>query len=155
MKIHVKLAFQKADFGNKKPNIYERLIRWWTKSKYYHVELIIGNRWISSIDTIGFRVKNLNKLRDNYDYHDMELVVSKQTIDKLWDWIDSQTGKKYDWYGLVMSQIFKLGLDNKDKTICSEAVTIMLQILEVEEVMTLKPITVSPGDLAKIFKVEQ
>lgn len=152
--VSVTLAFQKNDYNGKRPNVCERLIRWWTKSKYYHVEIILDNKWISSLDYMGVRVKQLRKLSPMYDYHTMDITVGTSTYANLLVWIDSQTGAKYDWYGLVMSQIFGFGIDHTDEWICSELVTEILQMLCVSEVKGLDPIMVSPGDLAKIFKVE-
>lgn len=151
----VTLAFQKADYGKLKPNKYEQLIKWWTKSDYYHVELIIDDMWISSLDYRGFRMSKLRPLNDLYDYHSMDVTVTDIQYSNLIDWLNSQVDKKYDWYGLVMSQVLKIGLDHTDKWICSEVVTKILQLMLVKEVYDLVPIMTSPGDLARVFKVNK
>lgn len=153
-KLKVTLAFQKTGINGRKPNIYERLIKWWTKSDYFHVEVIIGNTWISALDYRGFRMKQLRTLSDAYDYHTFYVDVTDKQNNDINAWLLEQVGKKYDWYGLVMSQIFKIGLDHDDKWICSEVATKVLQLLTVKKVFDLNPIMVAPGDLAKIFKVK-
>jgi len=153
-KLKITLAFQKADYIGKKPNVYERLIKWRTKSKYYHSEIVINDMWISALDYRGFRMNKLRPLTDLYDYHEFYVTVTDKQYSDLMEWLEEQVGKGYDWYGLVISQIFKIGLDNKNKWICSEIVTKVLQLLGVKITFDLVPIMTSPGDLAKLFKVE-
>ena len=39
----IRLAFYKG-----KGDWVDKLVRWWTKSQYSHVEVVVGNTWISS-----------------------------------------------------------------------------------------------------------
>lgn len=149
--VSVTLAFKKVQ----KNNFYSNIIGRWTKSEYSHVELILGDTWISSVEGKGVHLKNLKPKREEYDYVELEMVVltEKQYAD-IYTWLYKQNNKKYDTVGILFSQIIPLRLDSRNKWFCSELVTKILQLLNIPEVIDLYPHLTSPGDLAKIFKLE-
>ena len=128
-----------------------KLICWWTKSRFYHCELIIGNKWISSNpDDGGVTIKDLKPLNDNWEYYKLPTIkLTKVQFDRIISWIKSQSDKKYDWYGLIMSTVFKLNWHNDNKWFCSEIITTILKFMLVNEVLNLTPNNVTPGDLAR------
>lgn len=148
--LDVKIAFK---FKQPKESFANKLICWWTKSKYYHVELVLGDKWISSNpDVGGVTINDLRPLQDNYEYLELKDVrVTKEQYAKIAQWIDNQKDKAYDWYGLIWSQVFPFSWHKRDKWFCSEIVTTILKFLLVKEVMDLDPNDVSPGDLARRF----
>lgn len=148
--LDVKIAFK---FKQPKESFANKLICWWTKSKYYHVELVLGDKWISSNpDVGGVTINDLRPLQDNYEYLELKDVrVTREQHTRIMQWIDSQKEKAYDWYGLVFSQVFPFNWHKRDKWFCSEIVTTILKFMLVKEVMDLDPNDVSPGDLARRF----
>lgn len=132
------------------------LIKWWTKSQYYHVEMIVDNKWISSQTDSGVSVYDLLPLTDtNYDYYELEVPDQvKKKMALFWNFVYSQKDTGYDWKGIYLSQLLFLGNDSVNKWFCSEIVTRLLQILDCESVQTLRPNRVSPGQLYETLKSE-
>jgi hypothetical protein len=117
------LAFYKGNRGT-----FGSLIKWWTKSDYSHIELIIDGMWhtSSSIDG-GVCERVISGESGNWDFvelseqHDQELALSI---------FYEQNGKKYDWTGIVLTQIFPFSLHMKHRWFCSELVAEMLNIAD-------------------------
>lgn len=148
--LDVKIAFK---YKKPKESFANKLICWWTKSQYFHVELIIGSKWISSNpDVGGVTINDLQPLKDTYHYLELkDVYVTVDQHNKIMQWISSQQGKKYDWCGIVWSQVFPFNWNSKNKWFCSEIVTTILKFMLVKEVMDSTPNNVSPGDLARKF----
>lgn len=116
----MKVAFYKGKGGT-----FNKLIRWWTKSDYSHVELIIDGVWYSSshIDG-GVRGKVIEPKPGHWDIYQLK------NVDTLYarDCIRYALTHKYDWTGIIFSQIFPLGLQNPERYFCSELVGEALSI---------------------------
>lgn len=155
IKVDITLAFKKIrkDIPISQ-NVYSRLIGWKTKSNYSHVEVIINNNWISSVETKGVHVKPLKPLKDEYEYVSLTVEVTEQQHLDNMTWIYKQDKKPYDTYGIVFTQILPLRFESRDKWYCSELTTKILQLYSVQEVIDLYPQTTSPGILAKTFNIE-
>lgn len=152
IEINIKLAFKRI---NSNSDLLEKAIGKWTKSKYSHVEIIIGTKWISSLPGKGVHVLDLLPLNNTWDYHDLgKLRLSELQYNTLITWVKQQDGKDYDWVGIFFSQILPLQMNDTDDWFCSEYVTKILQLIGLLEVQDLQPNLVSPGKLAKVFKLE-
>ena len=106
------LAFYKAKNGT----WADKLIAWWTKSEFSHVELIHEGWWYSTSPRDGeVRRKRIVYNEDNWKFVDVEL-------DEEWlAGVFSKTkGQKYDWINIFLTQVVPLGIENKEKWICSE-----------------------------------
>lgn len=125
----------------------QEIIQWWTKSKYYHVELIIGNIWLEADNTKGIVKHNLRPLSDKYDYVQISLPECEHTERIANNFILSQIGAGYDWVGIFLSQFIKLGIDKRDKWFCSEFIVKILQIYNFEPSIYVDPQDVSPKKL--------
>ncbi len=151
-KVLIKIAFKrvKSDSG-----FYSKLISKWTNSPFYHCEIIIDNKWISAVEGKGITINNLKPLNNNWDYKDLGIVdvCDKQYIE-IFNWIERQTNKKYDWSGIIFSQVLPLRFHSSSKWFCSEIVTKLLQLFVVKESLDLEPHLTSPGDIARIFEVK-
>ena len=146
----VTLAFYK-DSGN----IYDKLIRLWTKSKYSHVEIIIGQTWYSSnIRLGGVTTQPLRPLNDSWDYVDVN--VDGRRLTKVLRFIESQQGTKYDIIGAIIGAGLNIDIHEKNKWFCSELVAeIMLQFNEPTIMTKLDEDTfnLTPKNLYNIYKV--
>lgn len=130
-------------------------VKWWTKSKYYHVEVVVEDTWISSHTDRGVVANKLLPLTDTkYDYFYLEIPdKTEKNMKSFWNFVESQEDTGYDWKGIYLSQFMFLDNDSVNKWFCSEIVTRLLQLLDCEHVQALRPNRVSPGDLFR--KIEQ
>lgn len=113
----IKIAFFKG--GNKKP--LHRFIRWWTKSKYSHVELLLNDEtWVSISPFIRARVEAKIVLNhDDGDWDFIEFMISESQLHALKDFIAETTGDGYDWPGMLLSQIMPFIIKSRNKWYCS------------------------------------
>jgi len=148
MKINVKIAL----FKNSKDSnwLTRNVIKWWTNSQYYHAEIVIGDVWVESSGE-GVHMHSLRPLKDTYDYIDVDVDVEEERYRYVMDWIHSIRGAKYDYLGILLSQVIRARIDDPNRWFCSELTTKVLQMFRVSEVKGLAPNTISPGDLAEIF----
>ena len=148
LKLKITLAFKRV---TKDSGIIPKLISKWTKSKYYHVELIIDNIWVSVYDD-GVKLNKLRPLSTNWDYLALDTVtLTDEQYSKFMLYLHNQEGKSYDFLGIFLSQVFPLKIDSDSKWFCSEIVTKLLQMLYIEDTLELNPVTMSPSDLFKLF----
>ena len=111
-----KVAFYRADNTDAKWD--DKLIAWWTDSKYSHCELVIDGIWYSSSPRDGkVRAKQIIPKKDHWDFVGVEVDLvyfHKFFLDNV--------GKGYDWKNIFCNQIIPCGLQNPNKWICSEFV---------------------------------
>ena len=157
--VKLTLAFRKQ--VEKKTSILNKLIMWFTKSKYYHVELIVNDTWISSSYTRGgFSARPLKPINEQtdtkYDYYHFEpFTMSIKQFHTVMSFVDSQEGSKYDVQGILFAQLFPLRFDSRNKWFCSEVCTKLLQLFLIPEVIDKQPSSMSPGDLSRLFGMEK
>lgn len=121
----MQLCFFKAKYGN----CWDKLISWWTKSPYSHVELKFSDGICFSSSTkessVRFLYFTLNK--DHWDIIDIP-NVSKEKEKEIRDWCQTQVGKGYDWFaifGYIYAKFlnwipFSSKLDDSNYWYCSE-----------------------------------
>ena len=144
----ITLAFKKH---SKKFSILENLIKIWTNCKYFHVEIIIKDKWISSnSESGGVTIKTLKPLKNNYDY--FTLSVDGRKLKKVMQFIENEKNSKYDWCGIFCTQFINLNKQNRNKWFCSEIVSEILKKFEVKEFKDIKPSEMSPADIFKMIK---
>lgn len=142
----VTLAFEKSN------TTFAKIIQWWTKCKYAHVEIIIEDKWISSDSTYGgVGIHELRPLTDKWDY--LEVDVDGRKLSKVMRFIEENKDKSYDWCGIICSVAFKITrAEHENKWFCSEMVTKILQEFGNKQVQGLIPANIVPKDLYYIFK---
>ena len=105
------LAFYKG-----KGDLTDKLIRWWTDSKYSHVELIVDGMWLSSSPRDGkLRSKHIVPNLDNWDFVEVDVMSAR-----VHNVFNKYRGTRYDYLGIFLSQIIPLDIDDKNKMFCSE-----------------------------------
>ena len=108
----IKLAFYKG-----KGDFFDKLIRIWTNSPYSHVEIIINGIWYSASPRDGrVRAKKIDPNPSHWDF----IEIPSKNAENMVKFIESQLGKKYDWLGILLSQIIPLGEENPNRWFCSE-----------------------------------
>ena len=148
--MEVTVAFKKYDIHPKFiGKLINSAIKWRTRSKYYHCEIIINNEWISSNPEVGAVYRNkLKSLKANYDY--ITISVDGRRDKKVQNFIDAQIGKKYDWVGILFSQAIDIHVDDKNEWFCSEIVSYILKLYGVD--LQKECNQYSPGGLHRSIK---
>ena len=104
--------------------LFDKLIRWWTNSRYSHCELIIGDMAYSA-DAWTNCVRSIPKSSFNPDR--WESVTVEGDWKAAVTFLDSQLSKKYDWLGIL--GFFLPGAVNDPKRwYCSELCAAALSI---------------------------
>jgi hypothetical protein len=118
--MQIQIAFYIADKGT----WLDKLIAWWTASKYSHVELIVDGMWYSTSPREGeVRKKDIPFYKDHWDVYDIEVDMTY-----LQEFFILTVGKKYDWKALIFTQVLPLGREDRQKFFCSEWVATALRI---------------------------
>jgi len=106
-----KLAFYKD-----KGTWVDKAIRWWTKSEYSHVELVINNVWYStSPRTQKVEARLIAPKKNHWDF--IKVDVDFEAIKKLYN---RTQNAKYDWTGIFLSQFLPLNIHDRKRWFCSE-----------------------------------
>jgi len=141
---NIQVAFYKVN--QSKITWIDKLIAWWTKGNYSHVELIIdGYMYSSSPVDNGVRKKkhivNINK---------WEYININANTDNILEFFNQTKNNKYDWLGILGFILpFK---DRTNKWFCSEWVSNALKISGYKNLWKLEPDKISPNKLYEILK---
>ena len=148
----IKIGFYKGS-----PRVwFHRFIRWWTKSIYSHVELLLDEEtWVSIspalLSSVTTRIVTTYE-PDDWDF--LEFGVSEIQHHALKEFVAETTGDQYDWIGMLLSQILPVIVKARNRWYCSSwtfsaisyAGILKLRSLRDHEVPNL-----SPGKLHSIL----
>lgn len=153
-KVYLKIAFKKIV---KDSDIVEKAIGIITKSNYCHCELVINDTWVSSNSKEGVTIKeDFDYYADEWDFYEFPVLdIMTRDFNIIMDFIRKQDDKTYDFLGIILSQLVPISVHNRKKYFCSEITVRVLQLFLIEEVLDVVPNNASPGDVAKIFNMEQ
>lgn len=124
----MRVAFYKGTHAGL-PGVYNRLVSWWTRSPYSHVELLLletttpGRSYAASASYMdgGVRFKVIDFDPDLWHFVDLPGQLGKAA----WDWFGAHEGQAYDLLGNLHFVLAPVG-DDKRKWFCSEAVAAAL-----------------------------
>jgi len=148
----MKILFQK-----KSETIIDRLICWWTRGPYFHCSVLFSDNTVLHGDNVlieatrGFGVRTF--ILENYDpdhWDAIDVPMSDSEEAEVKEWAVKEIGCKYDWSGLIWSQVFRIPREHPDKWFCSEFAVAALQ--QAARLPGVKPCSVSPNGLARILK---
>jgi hypothetical protein len=119
------------------PGVYNRVVRWWTRSKYSHVELVFstGHAASSSYMDGGVRFKMIDFNEDKWDFVDLPAHLERAAF----GWFLAHRGQKYDLLGNLHFIVAPVA-DDKRRWFCSESVAAALGLPD--------PWRYDPGTLA-------
>lgn len=124
----IRLAFYKAQ-----DHLFDRLVSWWTKGPYSHVEIIVdavGDGYYACLSSSfrdgGVRIKNMPLPADRWDIVEVRLPVDEE---KALLWYRNYHGAKYDVLGLF-GFVFRRGIEDDHKWFCSEVAADILSFAE-------------------------
>ncbi|MDP3301529.1 MAG: hypothetical protein Q8S36_06125 [Sulfuricurvum sp.] len=108
-------------FYKGKGTIFEKLIRWWTKSPYCHTEFLRSDGSCHSNDRLTqlSRIARFELASDDWARRDIELPC--EIVDRVEQRQLAKIGTHYDWKGIVFSQFFPFGWHAPDKWFCSKS----------------------------------
>ena len=147
----VKVAFYKA-----KGNWQNRIVRWWTKSPYSHAELVMPDNytWISISPllsaTVSKRIKTDFDL-DNWDFVSLELDDAQHEV--IQDFYEETKGCRYDWVGMILSQLLSFNIKQKNKWYCSEWIAYALRISGIIDWKVIKIYDQSDLSPKKLYEI--
>ena len=118
----MKVAFYKGTHTGL-PGVYNRLVRWWTRSPYSHAELVFDDGQAASSSAMdgGVRFKAIDFDPALWDFVPVPAGVAPAAR----DWFAQHDGQAYDLLGNLHFVISAVGED-KRKWFCSEAVAAAL-----------------------------
>ena len=96
------------------------VIRAWTRRQESHSELLLGDTtFASTVRDGGVRSQSSRKTLAKLEHWAIE-PCKWITADQLIAHFAATQGQTYDWFGLVGSQVFNRGINNKGAAFCSE-----------------------------------
>lgn len=108
----IRVAFYKAS-----GKIGDKLIRLWTGGPYSHCEVVMdGMAYSASQYHNAVRAWHFQEDHNKWD------IVELDSLDEniILTFFRNELGKKYDWLGIFLSQLFPFQIHNKSKWFCSE-----------------------------------
>ena len=142
-----------------------KVIRWWTKSPYSHAELILpdGKTWVSISPFLTSRVapRIRHKLENPQDWHFLVFPLSEREpvrnyqLDQLYKFIEHTQGSKYDWIGMIASQMTPFLIKRRDKWYCSEWIAhamVNSRIIMWDDINVFDTPDLSPGKLYSVLR---
>lgn len=118
--------------------LYNRLVRWWTRSPYSHCEMIFSDGLSASSSFLdgGVRFKEIEYKPENWDIVELPIEFEKEA--RLW--FIQHEGDSYDVIGNIGFVIGSVD-DSKRKWFCSE---VIMASLGIEEPGKFSPSTALP-----------
>ena len=111
------IMFQKQD-----PSFYAKLIRFWTRSKYAHCEVVFSDGTGYSAQAgkgvIRFQAHPAMYPTSGWDAVLIETALPLEQNAE--SFCSEEVGCSYDWLGVILTQVFGLRRESKDKWFCSE-----------------------------------
>jgi len=133
----------------------ERISGWavslWTNSKYFHTEILIDGKRITSHTKNGVSSKEELLRKDIEKYANIiEIEVSEENFEKGIIFANKQIGKAYDWKGIFLTQFINIHKENPDKYFCTEICAEILKIMGVSK-LTKNSNEYNPGSFDKLL----
>lgn len=136
---------------------FHRFIRWWTKSIYSHVELLLDEEtWVSIspalLSTVTTRIVTSYE-PDDWDF--LEFGVSDIQHHALKEFVSETTGDGYDWLGMLLSQILPVIIKSRNRWYCSQFIAFAMShalVLKWRKVGIYEVPDLSPGKLHTILR---
>ena len=158
----ITLAFCKARY-----NFMDDIIRWWTKSKYTHVELIMpdgdwlslrhGNMWMKRKSPLKIMAIPRDCINPRI-WDTISIEVTEEQLKSIRLFFKETSGAGYDWVGMILSHVMRIKIKLRSMWYCSEWVMQALKIagiLNWKETLKYEMSSVSPGELYTLCKKEK
>lgn len=124
--MEIEIAFYKGE-----GNFLNKLVRWWTNSKYSHAELILSDKktWLGISPFLKAKVQRREKaLIDQSEWDLIKISVTEEQHATIIDFFEETRGCGYDWIGMLLSQFLPCRIKHRDRWYCSEWIAYALRI---------------------------
>jgi hypothetical protein len=102
-------------------NFRDQLVRLWTQSPYSHSEFGRSDGFYHSNDRFSLLSRLESFEISPNDWEICQIILPAQIVDRLERRQIKKNGTKYDWIGIVFSQVFRLGLHDSKRWFCSKS----------------------------------
>ena len=139
-------------------NVFNAIIRKWTKSTYSHAELILadGQTWISITPFLKSKIysqKNPDYDEKEWDFIDLDVTEEQHGI--IEEFYSITEGCSYDWPGMLLSQFLPFRIKTEGKWYCSEWIAYALRISGVIDWKTIKIFDKSDLSPSVLYRIVQ
>jgi|TARA_R110000824_G_scaffold11540_2_gene50335 hypothetical protein len=150
----VKIAFYKGE-----GNIINRIVRRWSGSPYSHAELVMPDNktWIGISPFLNSEVCARNVLKNpNLNLGDWDFLnfdITDEQVSIIMEFYEQTKGNRYDWIGMLLSQMVPFVIKQEKKWYCSEWIAYALRIAGVFDWRIIKiydQYDLSPGTLYRL-----
>jgi hypothetical protein len=124
--MEIEVAFYKGE-----GNFLNKLVRWWTNSRYSHAELVLPDQktWLGISPFLKSEVNSREKVLVDHDEWDLiKISVTEEQRATIIDFFDETRGCGYDWIGMLLSQFLPCRIKHRDRWYCSEWIAYALRI---------------------------
>jgi hypothetical protein len=124
--MEIEIAFYKGE-----GNFLNKLVRWWTNSKYSHAELVLSDKktWLGISPFLKSKVGRREKVSTEHNEWDLiKISVTEEQHATIIDFFDETHGCGYDWIGMLLSQFLPCRIKHRDRWYCSEWIAYALRI---------------------------
>jgi len=147
----MRIAFQKNG-----TSWFAKVIQWWTKSIYYHCEIIFEDKtsFTANIDKNGYGTYFHTFDYNNYDKSNWDLIdinITSEQESQIKEWCKNEDGCWYDIIGLFLTQVIPLSFENSRWWFCSEMVIAALKE-NLGWFGTTKPHEIDPSEAYKMIQ---
>lgn len=152
--MNIDIAFYKAN-GRRR----DRVIRRWTRSPYSHVEILL----MDGETLVGINPPTKNIVKKSFpgkytlerDWDLVSISIDSDQEKRLLEFTSRTMGHKYDWVGMLLSNLVPFKVKQKNRWYCSEWVLEALlyaDILQTREISPYNHRGVSPGELFTLLQ---
>jgi hypothetical protein len=134
--VKITIAFYKGE-----GDILNKIVRWWTNSKYSHAEMILDDQetWISISPKLLSKIDSTRRFFASHTEWDfIPLEVTEEQYKTILDFFNETRGSKYDWFGMLLSQFLPFRIKTENRWYCSEWIAYALRIASVVDWKTIK-----------------
>jgi hypothetical protein len=119
----------KAAFYKGKRRLFNRLVSWWDRGPYSHMEIVFDDQTAASSSFMdsGVRFKSIKFDDSRWDFIELPRELFAEDISR--DWFYNHLGLRYDFFGLIRFAIDAIP-ERKGKYFCSEACLASLGVNE-------------------------
>ena len=151
-KMEIKIAFYKGS-----GDLFNKIVRWWTKSQYSHVELVLPDHktWIRIGPFSSSKLCAITKEKwdpKNWDF--VEITVTPDQVNTIKEFFERTKGCKYDWWGMILSHLVPFKVKQRGKWYCSEWIAHALRVSRVidwKKARIFERAKISPSTLYEII----
>lgn len=144
---------------------WDRIVRWWTGSKFTHTELVMPDAvsWIgiSPFTGTGISLKKRNSITPETHmsgkWKYLAFDCTSAQVERLRDFFARTRGCSYDWFGMIASQLTPWRIKTPGKWYCSEWVAHALTfagIIDSDKFSAIDRKDLSPGTIWDMLRSE-